>query len=142
VFERLEQARAAGRTVREAIGRFARLPEGAFPDHEWAHVKTIDRYADKYASGQYGWYRLAWDEPAPSFGHVAKTYTLHPGIDDHTPPRVLSVREVLAILGFDDSFIFPDSVPRTTKYRMAADAVSPQFSRALARAIKEALAWV
>ena len=139
VFKLLDEARVPGQTVREAIERYADQPMGSVADHEWAQLKSIANYADKYATGQFGWYQLSWDEPAPSFGHVAKTYTLHPGTGGDV--RVLSVREVIALLGFDDSYVFPASVARTTKYRMAADAVSPRFSGALARAIKEALGW-
>lgn len=141
VFEALNESRTTAQTVRSAIWRYRTAAEGQVPDHEWAHVRTIARYADKYESGKFGWYRLTWDDPAPSFGHVAKTYTLHPDGADGQGPRVLSVREVMAILGFDDSYVFPDSVPRTAKYRMGADAVSPAFGRALARAIKQVLGW-
>jgi site-specific DNA-cytosine methylase len=46
----------------------------------------------------------------------------------------------MSILGFPDSYKFPETVPRTAKYRMVADAVSPCYSSALAIAIKEAAA--
>lgn len=134
VWRSLEAMKTEQRTVQDAIGHLRDLERDAFADHEWGEFQTIQRYAAKYASGQYGWYRLRWDEPAPSFGNVAKTYILHP---DHD--RVLSVREAIAILGFSRDYRFPDRVSRTAKYRMAADAVSPTFSNALARAIRRHL---
>lgn len=134
VWMRLEAQRRPPQSVRDAIEAYVGLPFEGFPDHEWGRFRTIARYADKYASGKYGWSRLSWDEPAPSFGNVSKTYVLHPSED-----RVVSVREAIGILGFPDAFVFPDKVSRTSKYRMAADAVSPQFSEALARAIRQHL---
>ena len=130
IWKTLESIKQSQRTVQDAIGHFRDLDRDGFADHEWGEFKTIDRYADKYESGAYGWCRLKWDEPAPSFGNVAKTYILHPDKD-----RVLSVREAMAILGFSDGFEFPPGIARTAKYRMAADAVSPPFSKALALAI-------
>lgn len=135
---KLDALRTDPQTVREAIYRFGGKVGEGDPDHEWPKLKTITKYSSKYESNQYGWYRLDWDKPAPSFGHVAKTYTLHPDGSNGTA-RVVSPREVMAILGFPDSYHFPTSVPRTAKYRMVADAVSPRFSRALAFAIMQTL---
>ena len=82
-----------------------------------------------HRSGKYGWKRLAWDAPALSFGSVSKTYILHPDSDPERPEaRVLSVREVLSIMGFGRSFRFPEHTPLSLRYRMAANAVSPVFS--------------
>ena len=101
-------------------------------------LRTIGKYDDKYSSGKFGWHQLRWDETAPSFGHVGKTYTLHPDGKDGDR-RVVSPREVMALLGFPDAFRFPSTVPRTSKYRMVADAVSPIFGRALATAITRSM---
>lgn len=109
-------------------------------DHDWPSFRTIDKYADKYATGKYGWYRLDEDKPAPSFGNVMKTYTLRRGRAG-SPDRAVSPREAIAILGFPPSYRFPAEVPRTAKYRMAADAVSPIFGEVVASVVAEALAW-
>jgi DNA (cytosine-5)-methyltransferase 1 len=126
----LERARGRAATVRDAIGDLEGVGRGEFPDHEWSEARTIWRYADRYATGRFGWYRLEWDRPAPSFGHVGKTYTLHP-----SGGRVISVREAMRIMGFPDSYVFPRGTPLGDRYQMVADAVSPAFSRALAGAI-------
>jgi DNA (cytosine-5)-methyltransferase 1 len=103
-------------------------------------LKTIDRYEERYRSGRFGWAQLEYDQPAPSFGSVAKTYILHPeaGVNDFVR-RVLSVREVLQIMGFDREFRFPPGTSRTARYQMAADAVSPVFSLACARTVRRLL---
>jgi DNA (cytosine-5)-methyltransferase 1 len=134
----LRGQRAPPATVRKATAGLSLTTPDAGMDHEWPAFRTIDRYADKYATGKYGWYRLEEDSPAPSFGNVMKTYTLRRGVSG-SPDRAISPREAIALLGFPDSFRFPTSVPRTAKYRMAADAVSPVFSLAVARAISAAL---
>ena len=71
---------------------------------------------------------------------MAKTYILHPeaGVDGFAD-RVLSVREVLAIMGFGLEVRFPAKTPRARRYQMAANAVSPQVSRAAAAAIYQLL---
>lgn len=107
-------------------------------DHDWPQFQTIDKYAHKYATGKYGWYRLDEDKPAPSFGNVMKTYTLRRGREG-SPDRAVSPREAIAILGFPSSYRFPPGVPRTAKYRMAADAVSPIFGEAVANVLAEEL---
>lgn len=140
LFQHLRQHYRPARTVRDAIWRFRDLPAGAVPDHDWSNLKSIGNYRQRYESGQYGWRRLDYDVPAPSFGSVAKTYILHPeaGIDGY-PERVLSVREVLAITGFPDSVSFPGGTPRAKRYQMVANAVSPQVSLAVAIAVQKLL---
>lgn len=139
-FRLLKGNRAPARTVRDAIARFRDAPRGGCPDHDWSEFRTISKYRDRYESGQYGWSRLHYDGPAPSFGSVAKTYILHPeaGLDGY-PERVLSVREVLAIMGFPDSVRFPDGTSRAKRYQMVANSVSPQVSRAVALAVRSLL---
>jgi DNA (cytosine-5)-methyltransferase 1 len=132
---KLEALKSPALTVSHALTPFLNVPQRAFPDHTWPQLRTINRYAEKYEKGRYGWYRLAPDAPAPSFGNINKTYTLHPFSYDGAGPRVLSPREAMAIMGFDLGYRFPESVPQTAKYKMIADSVSPTFSAKLAQAV-------
>ena len=134
----LDRRRAAATTVGQTIGHLSLTEPDPDIDHDWPLFKTIEKYADKYATGKYGWYRLDEDLPAPSFGNVMKTYTLRRGTNA-SPDRAVSPREAIALLGFPGSYRFPASVPRTAKYRMAADAVSPVFGLAVAEAVSAAL---
>jgi len=129
-------------TVRDAIFRFSTLGYGSFPDHVWPTLRTIAKYDKYYSTGKYGWYRLNYDEPSPSFGNVLKTYILHPSSGDGMSPRVISVREAMAIMGFPDSFVFPETMGMGLRYQMVADAVSPTFSRACATAAMQILKGV
>lgn len=139
-FRRLRAHHEPHRTVRQAIAWLRDRPRGSEVDHEWSQVRTIGKYAERYRTGQYGWKQLGWDDPAPSFGSISKTYILHPSAGEgEFPLRVLSVREVLSIMGFDRSFRFPDGTALSTRYRMAANAVSPIASMACARVIREML---
>lgn len=133
--EALEKHKRPAGKVGHVLARYRGVGHGAIADHEWPALRTIDRYSDKYQSGKFGWYVLDPDRPAPSFGHVQKTYTLHPDSGNGLGPRVISVREAMAILGFGMRFRFPKGVPMTAKYRMVADAVSPVFSRTLAHTL-------
>jgi len=134
-FRIVDQFRCAPATVRDAIDRdFDNDSEHIFPK-----LKTIHKYMKYYRTGKYGWYILKWDEPAPSFGNVMKTYILHPDSLNGTPPRVISVREALCIMGFPESFRFPEKMPLGMRYQMVADAVSPVFSDVLAKVVKEVL---
>ena len=126
------------RTVGEVIAGLSLDRPDPSTDHDWPQLRTIGRYADKYKTGKFGWYRLDEGLPAPSFGNVMKTYTLRRG-SGSIPDRALSPREAIAVLGFESSYRFPASVPRTAKYRMAADAVSPVFARAIAEVIADVL---
>lgn len=136
-FELLEYERKPARTVRDAIFWLRDLDRNAIRDHDWSELRSIDNYRHLYASGKYGWAKLRYDEASPSFGSVSKTYILHPEAGDlGFSERVLSVREVLNIMGFDESTAFPEGTPRTKRYQMAANAVAPEVSRAAARVIK------
>src|SRR5208282_5223475 len=128
---RLEQQRAPARTVRDAIGHLADVPEGAVPDHVYPKLRTLRKYRRYYKDGRYGWYILDWNRPAPSFGNVVKTYTMHPSGWEGNPPRVISVREALLLMGFDKTFRFPDGLGMAARYQMAVDSVSPVFSAAI-----------
>lgn len=124
-------------TVGQAIRKYENTAMHEFPDHVWPNLKTIEKYSEYYKSGKYGWYKLRYEEPAPSFGNVMKTYILHPkaGIDNF-PVRVLSVREILAIMGFPDSYSFPSDMPVNMKYQMVADSVSPKVARKMASVMR------
>jgi DNA (cytosine-5)-methyltransferase 1 len=135
----LRSKRCDPQTVGDVLQRYGPLERLGCPDHEWANIRTMWNYREKYETSRYGWYRLDKNAPAPSFGNIQKTYVLHPDSWDSLPPRVLSVREAMAIMGFPDDFTFPPGVPMTAKYRMVADAVSPTFSEKCAEAIKEFL---
>lgn len=137
-FSLLEDHRDIPGTVGEAIGNLIKEEKGNFPDHEWPEHRTINRYKKYYRTGKYGWYRLEENQPAPSFGNVTKTYILPPfaGLDG-VPLRVISVREAMAIMGFDNDYRFPEGMGMRIRYQMIADAVSPVFSRLCARTIKE-----
>lgn len=136
-----ERRRSQPKTVGEVLAGYTELGYGEAPDHHWPNFKTIHRYKEKYRSNRYGWYKLDPNRPAPSFGNVMKTYILPPGAGNGrgVPLRVISVREAMALIGFDSSFRFPEGAAMKTRYQMVADAVSPTFSRIAARAIREIL---
>lgn len=139
-FTRLNARERSPRTVGEAILHLRDVVRGGVADHDWSELRSIQNYRERYATGQYGWRKLTYQEPAPSFGSVAKTYILHPEAgDDGYPERVLSVREVLAIMGFGLAVRFPDGTARARRYQMVANAVSPQVSRAVASVVREML---
>lgn len=139
-FARLRACRSPAGTVREAIFWARDLGRDAVADHDWSELRTIAKYTERYKTGRFGWKRLQYDSPAPSFGSVAKTYILHPeaGID-HFPMRVLSVREVLSIMDFGRNVRFPDATPRAKRYQMTANAVSPLVAQVCATIIRELL---
>jgi DNA (cytosine-5)-methyltransferase 1 len=139
-FELLNAERTAPGTVRSAIYWAREVESGAFPDHDWSTLETIGKYEERYRTGQYGWKRLEYDKPAPSFGSIAKTYILHPEAGEKGfPLRVLSVREAMSIIGFSREFSFPVPTARAKRYQMVANAVSPLVSRACARAVRQLL---
>jgi DNA (cytosine-5)-methyltransferase 1 len=141
-FARLDRERKPPRTVRQEIEWLRDTPHGSVEDHHWSQLRSIENYAAKYETGEFGWRKLNWDEPAPSFGSIAKTYILHPdaGVDGY-PLRVLSVREVLCIMGFDRDFRFPPGTSLTRRYHMVANTVSPHMAAACARVAKQML-WL
>ena len=139
-FDMLDAERKEAADVASAIGWLRNRERDDVPDHDWSELKTIHKYEERYRSGRFGWKILVWHEPSPSFGSVAKTYILHPdATDPNIDARVLSVREVLSIMGFSEEFRFPEGTSRSRRYRMAANAVSPVISRACARVIRRLL---
>ncbi|HEX2766798.1 MAG TPA: DNA cytosine methyltransferase [Candidatus Limnocylindria bacterium] len=140
VVDGISRRRRNPQSVAEAIRGLSLDRADPHFDHDWPQFRTIEKYAHKYATGKYGWYRLDEGVPAPSFGNVMKTYTLRRG-SGGIPDRAVSPREAIAILGFPSSYRFPAAVPRTAKYRMAADAVSPVFGEVVAEVLAEELGW-
>jgi len=134
-FEGLRGQVRTASTVRDAIGYLSAVAEGSIPDHEFPKLKTMRKYRKYYTTGKYGWHILNWDEPAPSFGNVVKTYTMHPSGWSRKPPRVISVKEALLLMGFGRKFRFPPEMGLTPRYQMVVDAVSPAFSMAAANVI-------
>lgn len=131
--EELNRYRKPPTTVRSIIEEFRFNEMGTPADHVWPNLQTIYKYADKYRTGKYGWRILKWDEPAPSFGNVMKTYILPPESDPLDPnARVLSVLEVSRIMGFNHGFHFPSGLGVGERYQMLVDSVSPVFSEILA----------
>jgi DNA (cytosine-5)-methyltransferase 1 len=125
-------------TVKEAIWDLRRAKADSVLDHQWPTLNTIEKYRERYRTGQFGWYRLDWDTPAPSFGNVMKTYTLHPSSWRGNPPgdpRVISVREAMSLMGFPRSYSFPPGMGMGQRYQMVVDSVSPVFSAAAAAVI-------
>lgn len=139
-FQKLLLHRRSGMTVQKAIGHLEDKQNGEVRDHVYPNFRTIDKYRKHYETGKYGWYKLEWDEPAPSFGNVTKTYILHPSSwNNGTAPRVISVKEALLLMGFDEDYVFPEGMGMGIRYQMVADAVSPVFSYAAACVAKEIL---
>jgi len=136
-FHRLSEYRCPPKTVRDVIWHLRDKEEGEVRDHVWPKFKTIHRYLRYYKTGKFGWYVLKWDKSAPSFGNITKTYILHPDAFNGKHPRVISVREALLLMGFDEDFYFPEDIGLVAKYQMIADAVSPVFSYALAKNIRK-----
>ncbi|MHB1708460.1 MAG: DNA cytosine methyltransferase [Thermoplasmataceae archaeon] len=131
--EGLKKYRKPPRPVRSSIEEFRFKERGTPDDHVWPNLRTISKYAEKYRTGSYGWRILKWDEPAPSFGNVMKTYILPPESDPLDPNvRVLSVLEVSRIMGFNHGFHFPSGLGVGERYQMLVDSVSPVFSEVLA----------
>ncbi len=137
----LERKKKEPMSVRDAFRNLIPEDRSRDPENTGPNLRTIHRYRHYYETGKYGWYILPWDEPAPSFGNILKTYILHPesSFENGKKPRVLTVREALAVMGFPPDYRFPEGTPLTERYQMIADAVSPVFSRALAESIREVL---
>lgn len=139
-FTRLGNFKKEPETVGDRIKKYSRIPKGAFADHVWPELKTINKYLNKYNSGKFGWYRLNYNKPAPSFGNIMKTYTLHPdaGINGF-PNRVISIREAMSIMGFSEKYRFTEGMGMAMRYQMVSDTVSPVFSTISAKIFKEML---
>lgn len=126
--------------LREVIYDLRDRERDSLPDHEWPHLRTVLRYRKKYESGKFGWIILRWDEPAPSFGNVMRTYILHPDSDlELGIYRPVSILEVSRIMGFNHGFTFPEGLGMGHRYQMLVDSVSPVFSGILA---KTARSWL
>jgi DNA (cytosine-5)-methyltransferase 1 len=141
-FKRLLSHKKPAKTVAQAIGHLSDKKYGEVPDHVYPGLRTIHKYRKYYETGKYGWYILEWGTPAPSFGNVMKTYILHPSSWNGSAPRVISIKEALLLMGFDENFIFPEKMGMGIRYQMVADAVSPVFAYAAACVIKEMIEGV
>lgn len=138
IFEEVDKKKVLAKTtVKDAIWDLRDSPENAVIGHEWPKLKTIEKYRKYYQTGKFGWRQLNWESPAPSFGNVMKTYTLHPdfGIDSKTP-RVISILEASRIMGFE-SYPFSDGIGKGERYQMIVDSVSPVFSRVIGEIVYE-----
>jgi len=134
--ETLSRRARESATVKDAIWKLRHVQRGEAPDHDWPELRTISKYRKFYKTGKYGWYALKWNEPAPSFGNVMKTYILHPDAFNGGATRVISVREALNIMGFGERFRFPKGIGLGSRYQMVADAVSPAVSNVLAKSVR------
>ena len=65
--------------------------------------------------------------PAPAFGNIMKTYSLHQASGNGTQPRVISIKETLSLMEFCEDFAFQDGRGMIIRYQMIVDAVSPDF---------------
>jgi DNA (cytosine-5)-methyltransferase 1 len=136
-FEKLSEQKKAAKIVKDVIWHLRDKKKDETNDHVWPELKTIGKYKEYYKTGKYGWYVLDWDQPAPSFGNIMKTYILHPDSFNGRTPRVISVKEAALIMGFDEDFCFPEGLGLGSRYQMIVDAVSPAFSCIAANVIKE-----
>jgi site-specific DNA-cytosine methylase len=125
-FDKLSAYSCSPKTVKDVIWNLRNKQKGEVPDHVWPELKTIDKYMKNYVEKKFGWYILKWNEPAPSFGNIMKTYILHPDSFNGRLTRVISVREALLIMGFDEAWEFPERVGLGAKYQMIVDAVRIQ----------------
>ncbi len=126
-------------TVRKAIGHLDSVEFGKETDHEWPKLNTIHKYMKYYKTGKYGWHILKWQEQAPSFGNVMKTYILHPGSFNGGDTRTISVREAMLLMGFPKTYHFSEDAGLGARYQMIVDSVSPVFSRVVAKSMKNIL---
>ena len=133
-FRNLSSEYRRSKTVKDSIYSLRDKDYGAIPDHIWPNLTTIKKYTEYYNKGKYGWRLLKWNEPAPSFGNVMKTYTLHPdsSLEDNRF-RTISVAEASRIMGFPKNFVFPKDISMGQKYQMIVDSVSPVFSIVVAK---------
>ncbi len=126
-------------TVSDAIKYLEHVKFGEQRDHEWPNLRTIYKYKQYYKTGKYGWYVLKWNEQAPSFGNIMKTYILHPDSFNGGTTRAISIREAMLLMVFPKRYNFPDGQGLGVRYQMVADSVSPPFSQVAAKIVKEIL---
>ncbi|MCF3178164.1 DNA cytosine methyltransferase [Streptomyces sioyaensis] len=77
------------------------------------------------------------------------SFTLRAGSGNFSPlrpvhyryDRVVTVRESARIQGFEDSFIWPDPLPRLQQYRQVGNAVPPPLARAVIEHIARYVGW-
>lgn len=92
---------------------------GSRPDLIPNH-KHLDKFLDRF---KVQW----WDRPSSTItAHICKDghYYIHLNINQC---RSFTVRVVMAIMGFNEDFIFPAGIRMGVQYQMVADALSPDF---------------
>lgn len=136
-FEELAKNKKDAKTVKDAIWHLRDQKKDETGDHVWPELKTIDKYEKYYRTGKFGWHKLNWNQPAPSFGNIMKTYILHPDSSNGKQSRVISIKEASLIMGFAENFCFPKGLGMGSRYQMIVDAVSPTFSYVAANIVKE-----
>lgn len=139
IWEEVEKYKDKPKTVREVIYWLNDIPYGGFSDHEWVMRKITERDLEKCRKKIFGHRFVEWDNLCASFGRIFSCYQIHPSYFEGKEPRLLSVREALCIMGFPLDYRFPLNISIYNKYQMVADAVSPLFSQALAKGIKDFL---
>lgn len=137
-FQDIAKFKTTPSDVKSTILKYRNVEKNAIKDHVWPELHTVLKYREKYESGRFGWRILKWEEAAPSFGNVMKTYILHPDSNlDIGIYRTVSVLEVSRIMGFNHGFVFPDGLGMSQRYQMLVDSVSPVFSIVLAHVVKK-----
>ncbi len=101
----------------------------------------------KVKSNAYKIYQLRKFEVRLASEEICPTLTANMGTGGHNVPfiinktgvRKLTERECLNLQGFDESFVFPDSISKGARYSMIGNAVSPLISNLLVRRVNQLL---
>lgn len=133
------------RTVRESISGleepryFSRgVDPATFPVHQnhWTMTPKSAKFSRDVSpesrSGR-SFRRLIWDEPSPTVAYGHREIHVHP--DGH---RRLSIFEAMRLQGFPDSFTLQGNLSQ--QVQQISNAVPPPLSRAVAEAVRRALA--
>ena len=110
----------------------------------------------EFCAQKFHWYylsrnrRRAWDELSKTIVSNMRHMPLHPNSPELTkidndvwafvsdePARRLSFREAARIQGFNETFIFPDTVSLGMKYKVIGNAVPPPLFNAVAAALPD-----
>ncbi|MHB1165073.1 MAG: DNA (cytosine-5-)-methyltransferase, partial [Candidatus Nanopelagicales bacterium] len=135
-------------TARDVLGDLPDVDDPraeGIPNHEpTAHTPTMVERFERLEPGRRDRSsyhdRLHPDRPG---------YTLRAGSGNFSPlrpvhyehHRVISVRESARLQGFDDTFVWPDSLPRLQQYRQVGNAVPPPLARAVGEHLAGILGW-
>ena len=121
----LLELKEPGPTLRQCISKYVNMPMNPKINHVWRESKRNG----VFFSFQVG---LEWDKPLKGFGNPEKAWVWLPD-----GSRIISVRELMACMGFPESFILNPLTPLREMYEMIADSVSPYFSLKLAKVVKK-----